>query len=58
MSQKHILYTVKCKVLEKWKMTEFAIYKHISYLGFNLKKKRQGKIEEKMWHINLSVSAQ
>ena len=35
MLQKHILYTVKCRVLEKWEMTEFAIYKHISYLDFN-----------------------
>ena len=41
MSQKYILYTVKFRVLEKWKITEFAIYQHNNYLRFNSKKKEE-----------------
>lgn len=58
MSQKYILYTVKFRVLEKWKITEFAISQLINYLGFNSKTKKKKKKEEKMHHINLSVSTQ
>ena len=44
-------------------MENVSIYKNLLYISTSviwalIKKKRQGKNEEKMCHINLSVSAQ